>query len=99
MPPVEHGTDVHLHPHGTGVVQIPALRVGEIPGDRVAEDVAAAERREVDMASVERGTVETGCLWVELLGVEDGIARGIFQRRTRVVAEDVAAVFVVQAAR
>ena len=77
MPPVEHGPDVHLHPQGTGVVEVPALWVGEIPGDRVAEDVAAVERREVDMVPVKRGTVETGCLRVELLGIEDGIARRI----------------------
>ena len=48
---------------------------------------------------VERGTVETGRLRVELLGVEDGIALGILQGSTRVVAEDVAAVFVVQTTR
>ena len=98
MPPVEHSTDVHLHPQGAGVVQIPALWIGEIPGDCVAKDVAAAERREVDMASVERSTVETGRLRVELLGVENGIARRILQGGAGVVAEDVAAVLVVQTA-
>ena len=77
VPPVEHGTDVHLHPHGAGVVEVPALWVGEIPGDRVAEDMAAVERREVDMVPVKHGTVETGRLWVELLGIEEGIARGV----------------------
>ena len=98
MPPVEYGPDVHLHPQGTSVVEVPALWVGEIPGDRVAEDMAAVERREVDMVPVKHGTVETGRLRVELLGIEDGIARGVLQGRAGVVAEDAAAVLVVQTA-
>ena len=79
-----------------GVVELPALAVAELTRNIIAQNLATGQWGEVDVAAVEDCAIVAGGLVGKLLGVEQGIAGRVFERRMGVVAQDLAAGLVVE---